>query len=77
MPAGTTDIVAEFDDFHRKGHDLTLISVPILGNGFVFSTLGVKIMTHITSGPVIDGDVDGAVGGKSHWGGLIWLPLAH
>lgn len=77
MPAGTTDIVADIDGFHRKGHDFTLIPVPILGDGFVFSTLGVKIMTHITSGPVIDGDVDGPAGGKTHWGGLIWLPLAH
>lgn len=69
MPAGTTDIVADFDDFHRNGHDFTLIPVPILGDGFVFSTLGVKIMTHITSGPVIDGNVDGPVGGMTHRGG--------
>lgn len=69
MPAGTTDIVADFDDFHRKSHDFTLIPVPILGDGFVFSTLGVKIMTHITSGPVIDGNVDGPVGGMTHRGG--------
>lgn len=69
MPAGTTDIVADFDDFHRKGHDFTLIPVPILGDGFVFSTLGVKIMTHITSGPVIGGNVDGPVGGMTHRGG--------
>lgn len=69
MPAGTTDIVADFDDFHRKGHDFTLITIPILGDGFVFSTLGVKIMTHITSGPVIDGNVDGPVGGMTHRGG--------
>ncbi|GAA1511212.1 hypothetical protein [Brevibacterium permense] len=69
MTAGTTDIVADFDDFHRKGHDFTLIPVPILGDGFVFSTLGVKIMTHITSGPVIDGNVDGPVGGMTHRGG--------
>ncbi|MGO3178299.1 MAG: hypothetical protein ACTIJR_01885 [Brevibacterium linens] len=56
---------------------MALIFGRILGEGFAFSALGVKIMTHITSGPVIDVGIDGPVGGKSHWGGLIWLPLAH
>ena len=56
---------------------MALILKEILGEGFVFSTFNVKIMTHITSGSVVDVDILGPVGGKTHWGGLIWLPLAH
>ncbi|WP_166821615.1 hypothetical protein [Brevibacterium limosum] len=73
----TTDIVDHHDQFRRHDIESVLIVVTIPSRAFVFSTPGVKIMTHITAGPFVDLDDRGPAGSKTHWGGLIWLPLAH